>query len=1018
MSIRDQTPIPFLFAAEVDRFLAISTPPPSPLTSYSSPLAQIPSPPQPVSSPLPVSPPLLPASPTYPLGYRAAMIRLKAKSLSTSHPLPLPSTILLPHTRASVAMMRVAAPSTYILAPQSGILPSETPSSGTPPLLPISLLHHHLCFFPILSIEHVGESSSAPTARPTGGFRADYEFVGTLDDEIWRDPKREVGYRITDTWDKMVEDIQGTLTGTDVAGLSHRMIDFVPTVRQDTNKIYGRLDDALDDRSLMSGHLNMLRRDRRAHARTARLMESEARLSREAWTQMAVLQNALAARDADRNQNGEDSHDSGTGVRRHAPLARECTYLDFMKCKPLYFKGIEGVVELTYALTWWNSHVKTFGHDVAYEMTWTNLKKKMTDKYCLRGEVKKLEGEIWNLKVKGSDMDAIEFATVLMDKKIRTFAERQSETKESKMITNNYNNNIIRGRTLAGFMLQGLVRRNLMEDLNLCAQNVTITMTVSVLQNATSAIKLAIWPVTGHFKREYPKLKINNRGNQSGHGNDMAMAPVKVLVGLPPTRQVEFQINLTPGAAPVARAPYRLAPSEIKELSDQLQELSDKGFIRPSSSPWGSPVLFVKKKDGSFRICIHYRELNKLTEKNHYPLPRIDNLFDQLQGSNIYSKIDLRSGYHQLRVREEDILKTTFRTRYGHYKFQVMPFGLTNAPVIFMDLMNRVCKPYLDKFVIIFIDDILIYSRNKKEHEEHLKAILEFLKKEELYYRRFIKGFSKIAKSMTKLTYKGVKFDWDDKAEAAFQLIKQNLCSAPILALPEGRKDFIIYCDASIKGSTKRDETGYEKVNLVPNMKADIEADIATYVSKCLICAKVKAEYQRPSGLLVQPKIPQWKWDNITMDFITKLPKSSQGYDTIWVIVDRLTKSAIFIPMRETDPMEKLARMYLKKVVTRHGIPVSIICDRDPRFTSNFWRSLQKALVEDRVMLKVLPWKGVVRFGKRGKLNPRYVRPFKVLEKVGAVAYKLELSQELNRVHNTFHVSNLKKCYADEASFC
>ncbi|GJS85535.1 putative reverse transcriptase domain-containing protein [Tanacetum coccineum] len=294
----------------------------------------------------------------------------------------------------------------------------------------------------------------------------------------------------------------------------------------------------------------------------------------------------------------------------------------------------------------------------------------------------------------------------------------------------------------------------------------------------------------------------------------------------------------------------------MKELSEQLQELSDKGFIRPSSSPWGAPVLFVKKKDGSFRMCIDYRELNKLTVKNRYPLPRIDDLFDQLQGSSIYSKIDLRSGYHQLRVREQDIPKTAFRTRYGHYEFQVMPFGLTNAPAVFMDLMNRVCKPYLDKFVIVFIDDILIYSKDKTEHEEHLKAILELLKKEKLYakfskcefwipkvqflghvidsrgihvdpakiesikdwaspktpteirqflglagyYRRFIEGFSKIAKSMTKLTQKGIKFDWGEKEENAFQLIKQKLCSAPILALPEGSKDFVVYCDASYKG--------------------------------------------------------------------------------------------------------------------------------------------------------------------------------------------------------------------------
>ncbi|KAJ0870844.1 putative nucleotidyltransferase, Ribonuclease H [Helianthus annuus] len=164
------------------------------------------------------------------------------------------------------------------------------------------------------------------------------------------------------------------------------------------------------------------------------------------------------------------------------------------------------------------------------------------------------------------------------------------------------------------------------------------------------------------------------------------------LPGLPPQRQVEFRIDLVPGAAPVAKAPYRLAPSEMQELSTQLQELLDKGFIPPSFSPWGAPVLFVKKKDGSFRMCIDYRELNKLTIKNRYPLPRIDDLFDQLQGSSFYSKIDLRSGYHQLRIQEESIPTTAFRTRYGHYEFLVMPFGLTNAPAVFMDLMNRVSR--------------------------------------------------------------------------------------------------------------------------------------------------------------------------------------------------------------------------------------------------------------------------------------------------------------------------------------
>ena len=205
------------------------------------------------------------------------------------------------------------------------------------------------------------------------------------------------------------------------------------------------------------------------------------------------------------------------------------------------------------------------------------------------------------------------------------------------------------------------------------------------------------------------------------------------IAGLPPDREVEFTIDLILGTEPISTPSYRMAPAELRKHKAQLEELLSKGFIRPRISPWGAPVLFVKKKDGSLRLCIDYRQLNKVTIRNQYPLPRIDELFDQLQGSRVYSKIDLRSRYHQLRVQESDVPKTAFRTRYGHYEFLVMPFGFTNAPAAFMDLMNRVFQSYLDRFVIVFIDDILVYSGSSEEHSEHLRIVLQTLREQQLY---------------------------------------------------------------------------------------------------------------------------------------------------------------------------------------------------------------------------------------------------------------------------------------------
>ncbi|KAD4889132.1 hypothetical protein E3N88_21205 [Mikania micrantha] len=832
------------------------------------------------------------------------------------------------------------------------------------------------------------------------------------------------------------------------------------------------------------------------------------------------------------------------------------------------------------------------------------------------------------------------------------------------------------------------------------------------------------------------------------------------LPGLPPERDVEFRIDLVPGAKPIAKAPYRLAPSELQEMMNQLQELLDMGFIRPSISPWGAPVLFVKKKDGSFRMCIDYRELNKVTVKNRYPLPRIDDLFDQLQGASWFSKIDLRSGYHQLKVREEDIPKTAFRTRYGHYEFLVMSFGLTNAPAAFMDLMNRVCRPMLDRSVIVFIDDILIYSKNETDHACHLREVLETLRKEKLYakfskcdfwlrevqflghvvnadgihvdptkiqavmkwsppktptevrsflglagyYRRFIQDFAKIASSLTKLTRKDTKFVWGDEQEKAFQELKTRLTQAPVLTLPDGPDDLVVYSDASYVGlgcvlmqrgkviayasrQLKIHEINYPvhdlelaavvfalkiwrhylygvkctiytdhkslkyfftqkelnmrqrrwmellkdyeceilyhpgKANVVAdalsrkeeplpiqvkamkilvtsdlvnqikaaqtealkeeNWKRDrikglahqldedsrglktrwgrvwipptcplktalleeshksrysihpggtkmyrdlrvnywwpgMKRDIVKYVEKCLTCAQVKAEHQKPYGKLQPLEIPMWKWEHITMDLITKLPKTRNGYDTIWVIVDRLSKSAHFIPIKETYSSKKMAEIYVKEVVSRHGVPVTIVSDRDTRFTSHFWKNFQEELgtrlllstayhpqtdgqsertiqtLEDMLRACIIDFGGswddylplaefsynnsyhsslgmppfevlygrkcrtpvcwgevgprelaskkVVKVtneridqirahlkaaqdrqksygineGGRSNSNPRFIGPFKIIARIGEVAYRLELPEELN---NTFHVSYLRKCLADESAY-
>jgi hypothetical protein len=325
------------------------------------------------------------------------------------------------------------------------------------------------------------------------------------------------------------------------------------------------------------------------------------------------------------------------------------------------------------------------------------------------------------------------------------------------------------------------------------------------------------------------------------------------LPGMPPDRDIEFIIELQPGTAPISKRPYRMPPNELAELKIQLQDLLDKGFIHPSASPWGCPALFVKKKDNSLRLCVDYRSLNVVTIKNKYPLPRIDILFDQLAGAKIFSKIDRRFGYHQIKIRSSNIPKTAFSTRYGLYDYLVMLFYLTNAPAYFMYLMNSVFMQELDKFIVVFIDDILIYSKNPEDYANHLHIVLQRLRDHHLYakfskyefwldtvkflghsissdgisvdpskvqevldwkpltsvhqihsflglagyYRRFIPDFSRIAKQMTELLKKGVKFSWDQKCEDAFHTLRAHLTTASVLAQPDVSKPFDIYCDAS-----------------------------------------------------------------------------------------------------------------------------------------------------------------------------------------------------------------------------
>nr|GEW84706.1 hypothetical protein [Tanacetum cinerariifolium] len=672
---------------------------------------------------------------------------------------------------------------------------------------------------------------------------------------------------------------------------------------------------------------------------------------------------------------------------------------------------------------------------------------------------------------------AIEMENELMDKRNNTWAERQDENKRkvddtSRSNQSQHQQHKKRQNTGKAYTTGSGEKKPYGGFKPLCLK-------CNYHHDGPCAPKCYKCKKVGHIARNCKSTaNVNTTNNQRGNGTGgNATTPAKVyaigraginpdsnvvtifpedLLGLPPTQQVEFQIDLIPGVAPVARAPYRLAPSEMKELSDQLKELSEKGFIRPSSSPWGAPVLFVKKKDGSFRMCIDYHKLNKLTVKNPYLLPRINDLFDQLQGSSVYLKIDLRSGYHQLRVCEEDIPKPAFRTRYGQYEFQ-----------------------------------------NKKEHEEHLKAILELLKKEELYAK-----FSKCEFWIPKEQFRGHnKKEHEEHLKAILELLKKEELYAK-------KRDFVVYCDASHKGlgvvlmqrekviayasrQLKIHEKNYTTYDLELgsvvfalkirrhhlyrtkcmvftyhnslqnifdqkelNMRqrhwleflSDYDCEIRYHLGKANVVADALSRKERIKPIRVRALVM-----TIGLELPKKIlnaqtearkPENIKNEDVGGMLVENskdpeklrteklepcvdgtlCLNDRSWLPcygdLRTTEVGEaqllgpELIQETTKKIIQSKQ-RMQAARDRQKSYT-NLKRKLMEFQIKDRVMLKVLPWKRVVRFGKRGKLNPKYVGPFKVLDKVGTIAYKLELPQEVSRVHNTFHVSNLKKCHADE----
>ncbi|WMV29808.1 hypothetical protein MTR67_023193 [Solanum verrucosum] len=414
-------------------------------------------------------------------------------------------------------------------------------------------------------------------------------------------------------------------------------------------------------------------------------------------------------------------------------------------------------------------------------------------------------------------------------------------------------------------------------------------------------------------------------------------------------------------------------PADLKVFKEQLKDLLDKGFIRPNISPWGAPVLFEKMKDASLKMCFEYRQLNKVIINNRYPISKIVDLFDQRQGASCFSNIDLRFGYNQLRNGNTDIPNTTFRNQYGYYEFVVVLFELTNAPATFLELMNRVFKQYTDLFVIVFIDDILIYSRNEEEHANQLRVVLQTFQDRQLFVKfskcelllqsisllghmRFVEGFSSIASPLTKLTQKKVKFQWSNECEKNLSIVKTRLTTTPIMTVPDGSDGYVISCDASI---------GKIFIHSFPIDKVDSE-DGQVSVGRLYVLNVGELRQQilteahnsrysiHPGATKMYHDLQEVFWLNRMkrdiVDFMAKCPNCGNVQVEYHKIGDRVTKSAHFLAVKITDSVEDYAKLYINEIIRLHGVPLSIIIDKGPQFTSHFWKSFQKCLGEEALI--------------------------------------------------------------------